>query len=138
MESGCLRYTVDVTNHQIRIRESAISDGVIITTPQGATGYYSYSDKISKDGIFTRAPRTRIASDSMGVCHILPAYLERETSRTAFFRYTVPIESTVKVALDRPSGARLYGFGQETGIPFVFGEELLISRSKSDAKLVEF
>lgn len=138
LESGCLRYTVDIENHQFKVKEAAISDGVIIASPSGVTGYYSYPDKISKDGIFIHAPPTVIGSDNLGICHILPTYIEREGWQTTFLRYTVPIESTIRVTLDRPADARLYGFGQREGLPFAFGSVLSVSQSKTKADLVKF
>ena len=45
-DSNCIRYTVNVRGKGFEFTDSAVSNGIVITTAAGSTGYYSYLDKL--------------------------------------------------------------------------------------------
>ncbi len=107
-ESTCIRYKVKVTGKGRRIDESAIGDGVVVSTPAGATGYYSYPERIKGDWM-DPAAFASIAEGEVGICHIAPTYTERDGSGQHPLRYTVPYGCKIDLSLFREADARLYG-----------------------------
>ena len=106
-DSNCLRYQLQVRG-STSFNESAIANGVVISTSAGSTGYYSYVDKI-QDGHSFRAERfTQIGNDRVGVCHIAPVFTKREASKEAPLRYTLPWGTRLKLILTRDADARLF------------------------------
>src|SRR5271170_3578951 len=53
-DSNCLRYHLEAKGDFTGFKESAISNGLIVCTSAGSTGYFSYVDKL-KDGVNLRA-----------------------------------------------------------------------------------
>ena len=106
-ESSCLRYNLRVSGER-KIEESAIGDGVVVATEAGATGYYSYSDRIKGDWMDPTA-FARIGKNEVGICHISPTFTERQGISRHPLRYTVPWGSRIDISLFRDADARLYG-----------------------------
>lgn len=107
-ESNCIRYKVRVSGEGLSIDESAIGDGVVVSTSAGSTGYYSYLDKIS-GGSVEAASHAGIRSDEVGICHVVPTFTERHGTGDHPLRYTVPWGSRIEIFITRHADARLYG-----------------------------
>jgi hypothetical protein len=107
-ESTCIRYRLRVSGKGVSIEESAIGDGVVISTQAGASGYYSYPDRIKGDWMDPSAFAS-IGSNQVGICHISPTFTERSGSAQHPLRYTVPWGSRIDTSLFRKADARLYG-----------------------------
>ncbi len=107
-DSNCLRYRVVIDGEGTKIDESAIGDGVVISTPAGATGYYSYPDRV-RGGTLDPSASSAIPADELGVCHIVPTFTERAGSVGHPLRYTVPWGCVVKLSLSRRADARVFG-----------------------------
>ena len=110
-ESNCVRYHLEVKGTRPPIKESAIGDGVVISTSAGATGYFSYPDKVRGGDELIAGGHTHLGEDQIGICHILPTYTERSGSDEHPLRYTVPWGCRIELRIDRPVDARLYGLG---------------------------
>jgi hypothetical protein len=114
-ESSCLRYNVKVSGG-IKIEESAVGDGVVVATEAGASGYYSYLDRIKGEWM-DPAAFARIGRNEVGICHISPTFTERHGILQHPLRYTVPWGSRIDISLFREADARLYGVSDNrTGI----------------------
>ncbi len=113
-ESNCIRYRVKVNGRGVMIDESAIGDGVVVTTSAGSTGYYSYPDKIKGDWV-ELAGHAGIGDGEIGICHVVPTFTERYGTREHPLRYTVPWGSRIELFITRPADARLYGVGDGRG-----------------------
>jgi len=70
--------------------DSAVSNGIVITTSAGSTGYYSYLDKLDHADRLEPEKHTVIGDDEVGVCHIAPTYTSRDKTNLHPLRYTVP------------------------------------------------
>ncbi|HUI01173.1 MAG TPA: hypothetical protein VLX56_06045 [Nitrososphaerales archaeon] len=108
-DSNCIRYTVDVKGKGFSFTDAAVSNGLVITTSAGSTGYYSYPDKLDRGEHLEPEKHTVIAEDQVGVCHIAPTYTSRDGTRLHPLRYTVPWGSTFKISLMRDADAHLFG-----------------------------
>jgi hypothetical protein len=116
--SSCVRYKVKVRGEGVDFQDSAIGDGVVIATSAGATGYYSYLDRIRGDSMDPHRFAT-IEPGRVGICHIAPTYTEREGTGEHPLRYTVPWGSTIELSIFREADARLYGTtGVRAGVRF--------------------
>lgn len=137
-DSNCIRYNLSVDGPDVRIRESAIGDGVVVCTRAGSTGYYSYPDKL-RGGEWMDAERySMVPEGRVGICHILPTYTEREGTRVHPLRYTVPWGSVVRVRLDRPADARLYGLGYDRkGFKVTMRDAVTIRPSDRTTRVVQ-
>jgi len=107
-ESNCIRYRVRVSGEGVSIDESAIGDGVVVSTPAGSTGYFSYPDKIRGDSVEVSG-HAGIATDEVGICHVVPTFTERHGTGEHPLRYTVPWGSRIEISITRRADARLYG-----------------------------
>jgi hypothetical protein len=137
-DSNCIRYTVEVTGPDTRIAESAIGDGVVVTTSAGSTGYYSYPDRIKGDFLDAEG-HSGIGGDRIGICHVVPTYTERQGTGEHPLRYTVQWGCTVELTMTRPADARLYGASPGRGGARVkAGETIRISPSQLATKVVSF
>jgi len=118
VDSNALRYELMVYGNGKVIKEFVISDGVIISTSAGATGYFSYPNKIVFRDMFDPSGFEIIDRKEIGVCHILPTYIHREHigkgENLHSLRYRVPIDSKITIRLKRRADARLYGVGDRT------------------------
>lgn len=137
-DSNCIRYSLAVDGPEVRIRESAIGDGLVVCTRAGSTGYYSYPDKLRGGEWMDTDRYSVLPEDRVGVCHILPTYTEREGTKAHPLRYTVPWGSEVKVALARPADARLYGLGYErSGFRVAVKDQVTIRPSARTTKVIQ-
>jgi hypothetical protein len=135
-ESNCIRYRLKVDAQGLRIDESAIGDGVVISTSAGATGYYSYPDKIRGD-LFEVSGHAVIADDEIGICHVVPTFTERRGTAYHPLRYTVPWGSRIELSITRPADARVFGVRPDRGgVRVRAGEKVTILPSKDSTKVV--
>ncbi len=108
-DSNCIRYTVDVRGKGVDFTDSAVSNGIVITTAAGSAGYYSYLDKLDRGDRLEPERYSVIGEDHVGVCHIAPTYTSRSGTKRHPLRYTVPWGSTFKITLMRDADAHLFG-----------------------------
>ena len=135
-ESNCIRYGLKVDGHGFRINESAIGDGVVVSTPAGATGYYSYPDKIRGD-MFEATRHAVIGKDKIGICHIVPTFTERRGTGDHPLRYTVPWGSSIELSITRPADARLYGVrAGRGGVRVREGDRVAILPSQDSTRVI--
>jgi NAD kinase len=100
--SNALRYTIKVHSSISTIESYGISNGFIVSTPLGATGYYSYIEVLNKK------PPKRIKG--IGIAHILPTFVSDKVDGMPVkyrVRRVVPFDSNVKVKIDRNTRAYL-------------------------------
>jgi hypothetical protein len=137
LEPGCLRYEVHVETPREAFTDFAVSNGVIVSTPAGATGYYSYPDKLHTGGEVAIDAHTRIPKGRLGVCHILPTYTVRVGTNRHPLRYTVPISSKITIQLKREADARLYGVGSAlNGYPLTLGQAVTVKAARRRARII--
>jgi len=108
-DSNCIRYTVDVRGKGFEFTDSAVSNGIVITTAAGSTGYYSYLDKLAHGDRLEPEKFTVIGTNDVGVCHIAPTYTSRDETGKHPLRYTVPWGSSFRISLMRDADAHLFG-----------------------------
>ncbi|MGC8648456.1 MAG: hypothetical protein ACP5SJ_03090 [Candidatus Micrarchaeia archaeon] len=141
IESNALRYELRIKTPRKMIREFAIGDGVIIAASAGATGYFSYSDKIVSGNVFDSRKFSKIGKDEIGICHILPTYIRREgkdEKDLQALRYTVPFGSVIRIMLRRKAQARLYGVGDNRkGVSVQQGESVEIKACRAYTKRIK-
>lgn len=135
-ESTCIRYKLKVRSNGISIDEAAIADGVVVSTPAGATGYYSYPDRIRGERMDPDS-FANIKEGEVGICHVTPTYTERSGTRTHPLRYTVPWDSTIEVSLFREADARVYGTGdRRDGVRVVIGDKVVVRPGTTVTKVI--
>lgn len=135
-DSNCIRYRLKVDASELRIDESAIGDGVVVSTSAGATGYYSYPDRIRGD-LFEVSGHAIIAEDEIGICHIVPTFTERRGTGGHPLRYTVPWGSRIELSITRPADARLYGVRPgRRGVKVKERERVTILASQDSTKII--
>ena len=135
-ESACIRYNVRVQGRGVDIDEAAIGDGVVVSTPAGSTGYFSYPDRIKGDWM-DPAAFSRMGEDEVGICHVNPTYTERTADRSHPLRYLVPWGSRIELALFREADARLYGTTDErAGIKIGVSDSVTIVPGKGVTKVI--
>jgi len=108
-DSNCIRYTLEARGKGFDFTDSAVSNGIVITTAAGSTGYYSYLDKLDRGERLEPERFSKIAEDEVGVCHIAPTYTSRGDTARHPLRYTVPWGSTFRITLKRDADAHLFG-----------------------------
>ncbi|MCL4404363.1 hypothetical protein M1583_00010 [Candidatus Marsarchaeota archaeon] len=108
-----LRYRIKVSDGKSAINLYSISNGLIITTSLGSTGYYSYMD-ILENGKPKPIPKNRI-----GLCHILPVKIE-ETRKGVVskgkLRKEFGIGSKFEVFFERDVDPMLFGMPGNDGV----------------------
>jgi NAD+ kinase len=131
--AGCLRYATTVKpSGQSEFTDYAIGNGVIVSTSFGAGGYFSYPERLGPKG-----PK-RFGDNRIGICHIIPTYLVRKGKGAAKFRYTVPINSTIRINLLRDADARLYGItAHSEGVSVRVGDTITLSTSRRSARIIK-
>ena len=135
-ESTCIRYNVRVSGPGTRIQEAAIGDGVVVATQAGATGYYSYPDRIKGEWM-DPAAFASIGKDEVGICHVSPTFTERKGSERHPLRYQVPWGSKIELSLFRRADARLYGAADDHGgIRIRLGDMVEVLPGKSVARII--
>jgi hypothetical protein len=108
-DSNCIRYTVNVNGGGFEFTDAAVSNGIVITTAAGSTGYFSYLDKLAHGDKLEPEKFTVIEQAEVGVCHVAPTYTSRDDTNRHPLRYTVPWGSRFKIALMRDADAHLFG-----------------------------
>jgi len=137
-EGDCIRYRVRVKGEGVSLDESAIGDGVVVSTSAGSTGYYSYPDRIKGDWM-DPAGFARIARDRVGICHVNPTYTERAGDLRHPLRYTVPWSSRVELSLYRKARARLYGTTADTaGVEVGIEDVVAVVPGLKTTRLISF
>lgn len=137
-DSACIRYNLQVSGQGTTIDEAAIGDGVVVSTPSGASGYYSYPDRIKGEWMDPSA-FARIEEDRVGVCHVNPTYTERTGSGQHPLRYTVPWGSRIDISLFRRADARLYGVSDNrAGIAVAIEDVVSVVPGKKTTKIISF
>ena len=135
-ESTCIRYKLKIRGEGASIDEAAIGDGVVFSTAAGATGYYSYPDRIRGDRMDPDAFAS-IGEDEVGICHVTPTFTERSGTRNHPLRYTVPWGAKIEVSLFRKADARLYGTADSRkGVKVVMGDRVVVQPGKSVTKVI--
>ncbi|MCL4374047.1 MAG: hypothetical protein M1360_04360 [Candidatus Marsarchaeota archaeon] len=128
-----LRYTISVSAPHFKLTSHAISNGFIVTTPLGSTGYYAY-----KDILDNKSPR-RI--NGIGIAHILPTFIEdrKDGAKTASrIRRAFPIVASVQAKLTRNDEAYLYGIpSSNKGIKVKYNSLLRFSIAKEKIRIID-
>lgn len=137
-DSNCIRYHVVVKGTGIAMTDSAIGDGVVVSTSAGSTGYFSYLDKL-RNGDELRADGHRLLEENqIGICHILPTYTVREGSDEHPLRYTVPWGCRIELKIDRPVDARLFGLGfDRKGVKVNTKDRITVAPSPRTTKVIK-
>jgi hypothetical protein len=134
-ESSCLRYNVKVRGG-VELEESAVGDGVVVATEAGASGYYSYLDRIRGEWMDPTA-FTKIGRNEVGICHISPTFTERQGIRRHPLRYTVPWGSRIDISLFREADARLYGVSdRRAGIRVTTADVISIVEGRKRTRII--
>jgi hypothetical protein len=135
-DSNCIRYSVKVSGRK-QIDEWAVSDGVVVCTRAGATGYYSYLDKLRGGESLEPGRYTLVGEEEVGICHIMPTYSKRKKTRGHPLRYSVPWGSKIRIGLDREADARLYGVGhRRKGLRVRLGDVIDLSPAGTTTKVI--
>ena len=135
-DSTCIRYLVKARGKGIKIDEAVVGDGVVVTTSAGSSGYYSYPDRIEGGKVDPNA-HTIIARDKIGICHLVPTYMEREGTRERPLRYTLPWGTSVELSIFRRADARIYGTSDShDGTKVEMGDIVVIKPSKSATQII--
>jgi hypothetical protein len=137
-EAGCIRYKVKLEGPRTAFEEAAIADGVVIATRAGASGYYSYIDRIKGDWMDPTA-FARIPDGKVGVCHINPTFTERTGTDKHPLRYTVPWNSRIELSLFRQADARLYGTTDSpVGVGIALGDVVRVEPGERTTNVMVF
>ncbi|MDW8045523.1 MAG: hypothetical protein RMJ31_07130 [Nitrososphaerota archaeon] len=137
LDSNCLRYKLMVEGSNFSFVDLAIGNGVIITTPAGSTGYFSYIDKITNGEWLNVNGFTRLNEDEVGICHILPTFTLREGTSLHPLRYRVPYGVTISIKLLRSGDARLYSASYpRRGVRVTVQDIVKIGPSEKVVKLI--
>ncbi|MEM3517612.1 MAG: hypothetical protein QXD42_00580 [Nitrososphaerales archaeon] len=138
LNSNCLRYKLEVKGKDFSFTDFAISNGVVITTSAGSTGYFSSLDRIKSGQSLDINSYTLIKEDQVGIYHILPTYTIREGTNEHPLRYTVPYGSEIRIKLVRKGDARLYGITRsQKGIKIREEDIVEVKASKNKTKLIK-
>jgi hypothetical protein len=136
-DSNCLRYHLDVRGRGLGFTDSAIANGVIISTSAGSTGYYSYIDRLSNGNRLEPDSYTMIGKNEVGVCHIAPVLTAREGTDSPPLRYTVPWGSSFRLRLTRDADARLFGvIKSRKGIRVRVGDVIDVGPSANTTRVI--
>ncbi|HKT21098.1 MAG TPA: hypothetical protein VJR06_00545, partial [Nitrososphaerales archaeon] len=136
-DSNCIRYTVDVNGKGVEFTDAAVSNGIVITTAAGSTGYYSYLDKLDRAERLEPEKFSVIGEDEVGVCHIAPTYTSREGTNSHPLRYSVPWGSTFKITLMRDADAHLFGVTKSRkGLRITTNDVVEVGPSKNTTNVI--
>jgi NAD+ kinase len=137
-DSNCLRYHLDIKGERLAFTDSAIANGVIISTSAGSTGYYSYIDRLRRGDRLEPDSYSLIGAAEVGVCHIAPVLTAREgTTDYAPLRYTVPWGASFELTLTRDADARLFGvIRSRKGIRIRVGDVIGVRPSKNTTRVI--
>jgi len=132
-DSNALRYKLTARGRGFGFTDFVISNGVVVCTRAGSTGYFSYLDKVRLGDWLEPARSMVIRDDEIGVCHIVPTYSKREGAVVHPLRYTLPWKSEVKIQLVRDADARLFGLGKSRAGIRVSPEDVVTVRPSQNA-----
>jgi hypothetical protein len=137
-DSNCIRYTLDVHGKAGGdFTDSAVSNGIVITTAAGSTGYFSYLDKLDRGDRLEPEKYTVIPEDHVGVCHIAPTFTSRNGTTRHPLRYTVPWGSTFKISLMRDADAHLFGVTRSRkGLKITTDDVVEVGPSKNTTNVI--
>ena len=136
-DSNCIRYTVNVRGKGADFTDAAVSNGIVITTSAGATGYYSYLDKLDRGDKLEPEKFTVIGKDEVGVCHIAPTYTSRDETNQHPLRYTVPWGSSFRILLMRDADAHLFGVTKSRkGLRITTNDTIDVGPSKNTTNVI--
>jgi hypothetical protein len=136
-DSNCIRYKLDVQGKGGGFTDSAVSNGIVITTAAGSTGYYSYLDKLDRGDHLQPEKYTKIREDQVGVCHIAPTYTSRSESSLHPLRYSVPWGTRFRITLMRDADAHLFGVSQSRkGLRITTKDTVEVGPSKNTTKII--
>ncbi len=129
-----LRYSISVFDGKTLLESDAVSNGFIITTPIGSTGYYSYPNLIMG------SKRHKISG--MGLCHILPVrisdFVQGKKLRPKIQR-VFSGKSAVTAMISREAGQMLFGMPGSSGMPIKAGKKIKFYFDRhSYLKLIRF
>jgi hypothetical protein len=100
-----LRYHALIIDGGERIDTYAISNGFIVTTPIGSTGYYSYVDILN-------ARKPRGISNGLGFAHILPTkVVDTINSEATKYEIRRNVGPDAKITVNFERGAEQYLYG---------------------------
>ena len=136
-DSNCIRYAVNVRGRGEDFTDSAVSNGIVISTAAGSTGYYSYLDKLDRGDRLEPEKYTKIGEDEVGVCHIAPTYTSRDQTKRHPLRYTVPWGSSFRITLMRDADAHLFGVTQSRkGLRITTKDTVVVGPSKNTTNVI--
>lgn len=136
-DSNCVRYSLKVAGKGPSFTDSAVSNGIVITTAAGSTGYFSYLDKLDRGNKFQPEKYTKIAEDQVGVCHIAPTYTSRSGTALHPLRYAVPWGSRFRIELVRDADAHLFGVSQSRkGLRVTTKEAVEVGPSRNTTNVI--
>lgn len=136
-DSNCIRYTLEVEGKgNNSFTDSAVSNGVVITTSAGSTGYYSYLDKLDRGDHFEPEKYSVIDRDQVGVCHIAPTFTSRNGTAKHPLRYTVAWGTSFRILLMRDADAHLFGVGSRKGLKINTDDVIDVGPSKNTTNVI--
>jgi len=136
-DSNCIRYALDVRGKGAEYTDSAVSNGIVITTAAGSTGYYSYLDKLDRGDRLEPEKFSVIGEDKVGVCHIAPTYTSRDGTSRHPLRYTVPWGSKFRITLMRDADAHLFGVTRSRrGLRITTDDTVEVGPSKNTTNVI--
>ncbi len=126
-----VRYAISIVDGSARFDSSCISNGFIVTTPMGSTGYYSYIDVLNG-----REPRK---ISGIGIAHILPTRIvDRLNGRLVkpMVRRVFSTKARVVVRMQRDVRQYMYGAsGVSSGIPIEVGKPMSFRISEESVRV---
>jgi NAD+ kinase len=145
--AGCIRYSISVSSNKLYNKKNkpeftdyVIGNGVIISTSFGASGYYSYLDRVKN---LKQKPTELFDDSKLGVCHILPTFAKRclndgeNYKEIVPIRYTVPISRTIEITVLREANIRLYGTTiHSKGVKIAWNKPVTVTSSTKAAKII--
>jgi len=136
-DSNCIRYALEVRGKGAEFTDSAVSNGIVITTAAGSTGYYSYLDKLDRGDRLEPEKYTVIGEDKVGVCHIAPVYTSRDGTSRHPLRYAVPWGSKFRMSLMRDADAHLFGVTRSRkGLRITTEDTVEVGPSKNSTNVI--
>ncbi|MCL4388036.1 NAD(+)/NADH kinase [Candidatus Marsarchaeota archaeon] len=108
-----MRYEIKVKVGKKSFRTYSISNGFIITTPLGSTGYYSYLD------VLNGVQQKRIEYGKIGLAHILPVRIRDFCGSNKVgpeIRRVFSDKAVVRATIERDVGQIMFGTAGNRGI----------------------
>jgi len=129
-----LRYNIQVKDGKRVFSTYGISNGFIVATPIGSTGYYAYPDRLANRRV------SRV--NGLSVAHILPIHITDLDGKKAVkskIRRSFSLKASIEARIVRGPGQYLYGIAKkEHGIRVYQGDRLVFSVAKGKVlKLIE-